>query len=164
VQHVKEFHYKIETSWSLSVYSGTDVQNKQIIKSRTSSTTLITQNKDSCLHKHNNFPPQELSLTWLLQQIDTENLTAQFKVDTEDEKTKTAVFTNTTTSPLRNFRSLGFFSRLIPRISLHNSKLILKTQKQRHRVETKLLRVQWTSQNNCISGQIPSSPSLSMPS
>jgi len=34
-------------------------------------------------------PPIELSFTWLLQQIDTSTLSAQFKVDLEGEKTKT---------------------------------------------------------------------------
>lgn len=34
-------------------------------------------------------PPVELSLTWLLQQIDTTELTSQFKVDVEDTDTKT---------------------------------------------------------------------------
>lgn len=38
-----------------------------------------------------NIPPTEidLSLTWLLQQIDTSTLSAQFKVDTDSEHTKT---------------------------------------------------------------------------
>ena len=36
-----------------------------------------------------NLPPMELSLSWLLQQIDMVELTSQFKVDTEDGDTKT---------------------------------------------------------------------------
>ena len=91
IQHIKEYHYQIEANWSISIYSGTSVEDKTIIKSRKSATTLITQsrNKGSALPEHKIYSPLELSLTWLLQQIDTKELTSQFKVDTEDDKTKT---------------------------------------------------------------------------
>jgi hypothetical protein len=57
--------------------------------SRACKTLLITQSKDGGREVDAaNLPPIELSLTWLLSQID-EAETSQFKVDTEDEQTKT---------------------------------------------------------------------------
>ena len=66
------------------------MDSKKVIKTRTSKTIIVTQS-DMLWDKENivSTPPIELSLTWLLQQIDTSTLSAQFKVDTEHEKTKT---------------------------------------------------------------------------
>ena len=89
VQHIEEWHYKVETSWSVSVYSGTNVAEKIVIKARQGSTTLISQSKSSPLPEHKDYTPVELSLTWLLQQIDTDQLTSMFRVDVEESKTKT---------------------------------------------------------------------------
>ena len=89
VQHVEEWHYKVKTSWSVSIYSGTNVAQKIVIKARQGSTTLITQSKSMPLPEHKDYTPVELSLTWLLQQIDTDKLTSMFRVDVEESKTKT---------------------------------------------------------------------------
>jgi len=86
INHITEFHWEVEIKWSISVYSGTDVEDGKVIKSRTCKTALITQSKGL---ESTNSHPIELSLTWLLQQIDTAELTSHFKVDTEDDRTKT---------------------------------------------------------------------------
>ena len=87
VQHVTEFHFIVTVSWSISVYSGNDVDDRQLIKSRTSTTNLITQSRD--IPDDKTLPPCDLSLTWLLKQIDTKKLTSQFKIDTQDKATIT---------------------------------------------------------------------------
>jgi hypothetical protein len=89
VQHVEEWHYKVKTSWSVSIYQGTNVAEKIVIKNRHGSTTLITQSKSMPLPEHEDYTPVELPLTWLLQQIDTDKLTSMFRVDVEESKTKT---------------------------------------------------------------------------
>eukprot|EP00804_Cyclotella_cryptica_P019591 CCRYP_014343-RA/>CCRYP_014343-RA protein AED:0.26 eAED:0.26 QI:126/0.5/0.66/1/1/1/3/176/970 len=119
VHHVTEFHFNLETSWSLSVYSGTSVQDKKVIESRKSSTVLITQSKDNALPEHNNFPPQDLTLTWLLQQINTDRLTSQFKVDTEDDDTKTPRRNKATEKAIEFSRHLSQWSNAIKSIFVH---------------------------------------------
>jgi len=87
VHHVKEYHWEVEVDWSISLYSGTSIEDKKVIKSRAYKTPLITQSNKGMGFK--TLPPCDLSLSWLLQQIDTLKLNSQFKVDTEDAETKT---------------------------------------------------------------------------
>ncbi|KAL7529655.1 hypothetical protein ACHAWF_003071, partial [Thalassiosira exigua] len=87
VKHVTEYHWEVTVDWSLSVYSGTAVGDKAIVKSRTCKTAIITRSKGAL--EFAACPPAELSLSWLLRQIDTDDFASNFKVDTEDEKTKT---------------------------------------------------------------------------
>jgi len=90
VQHIEEWHYKVETSWCVSIYSAADVAQKRVLKSRVGSTTLITQSEEMPLPEHKDHEPIELSLTWLMQQIDkTPQLTSNFRVNVEENKTKT---------------------------------------------------------------------------
>eukprot|EP00573_Skeletonema_grethae_P000604 CAMPEP_0201685608 /NCGR_PEP_ID=MMETSP0578-20130828/318_1 /ASSEMBLY_ACC=CAM_ASM_000663 /TAXON_ID=267565 /ORGANISM="Skeletonema grethea, Strain CCMP 1804" /LENGTH=975 /DNA_ID=CAMNT_0048169541 /DNA_START=77 /DNA_END=3004 /DNA_ORIENTATION=- len=90
VQHIEEWHYKVETSWCVSIYSAADVAQKKVLKLRIGSTTLITQSKEMPLPKHKDHGPIELSLTWLMQQIDkTPQLTSNFRVNVEESTTKT---------------------------------------------------------------------------
>ena len=77
----------MKSIWSISVYSGTALEDKKVVKCRSCATTLITQSK-GCVPGSSNLPPTELSLTWLLKQIDFE-LASKFKVDIEAEETKT---------------------------------------------------------------------------
>lgn len=63
------------------------MEDKKVIKCRSCETTLITQSKGG-VPGSSNLPPAELSLTWLLKQIDSE-LASKFKVDIEAEGTKT---------------------------------------------------------------------------
>ena len=62
-----------------------------MIKSRNSTTTIITQSRGdiSSIPEHENHAPVELSMTWFLQQIDTNDLTSHFNVNTESDATKT---------------------------------------------------------------------------
>ncbi len=88
VSHVTEFHWEVNSVWSISVYSGTAVVDKKVIKSRDCKTHVITQSKDG-FTGCTNLPPIELSLTWLLKQIDVTEFASKFKVDIEAEGTKT---------------------------------------------------------------------------
>jgi hypothetical protein len=78
----------VKNIWSISVYSGTAVEDKKVIKSRQCETNLITQSKGG-IPGSANLPPIELSLTWFLGQIDANELASKFKVDIEAEGTKT---------------------------------------------------------------------------
>lgn len=87
INHITEFHWEVESNWSISVYSRTAIKNKKVIKSRTCKVTLITPSKGGLGYADE--PPMDLSLTWLLKQIDADELTSQFNVDLEDDGTKT---------------------------------------------------------------------------
>lgn len=90
VNHIQEYHWKVDMKWEISIYSGSDVQNKTILQSRSSSMVLIVQStKRAPLAEHRECKPLDVSLTWLMSQIDTEALTAKFRIDTEDPQTKT---------------------------------------------------------------------------
>jgi hypothetical protein len=80
VNHVTEFHWEVNNVWTISVlYSGSSnveqqqqQQQQDIIQSRSCETTIITQSKDGIIPgSSSNLLPIELSLTWLLNQIDT---------------------------------------------------------------------------------------------
>ena len=108
VNRVTQQHYKIETEWEISLYTGTDVDNRRVIKNRngTSFDFIWAKCKDPPLpskHEH----PIDLSLTWLFQQIDTEQLKSHFTIDTQNH--------NKTKTPRRNLQveeSLSFFDSL----------------------------------------------------
>ena len=87
INRVTEFHWEVTVDWNISIYSGTAVKNKKIIMSRVSKTRLITQSKGSGNVETSNSPPIELSLGWLMKQINSQN--SQFSVDLEDVMTKT---------------------------------------------------------------------------
>ncbi|KAL7501535.1 hypothetical protein ACHAWT_009804 [Skeletonema menzelii] len=90
VQHIEEWHYKVETSWCVSIYSAADIAQRRVLKLRVGSTTLVTQSKDMPLPEHKDHRPVELSLTWLMQQIDKDpQLTSNFRVNVEEITTKT---------------------------------------------------------------------------
>eukprot|EP00339_Tiarina_fusa_P000371 CAMPEP_0117002288 /NCGR_PEP_ID=MMETSP0472-20121206/4015_1 /TAXON_ID=693140 ORGANISM="Tiarina fusus, Strain LIS" /NCGR_SAMPLE_ID=MMETSP0472 /ASSEMBLY_ACC=CAM_ASM_000603 /LENGTH=1027 /DNA_ID=CAMNT_0004702601 /DNA_START=138 /DNA_END=3221 /DNA_ORIENTATION=+ len=93
VNRVKEYHWKVDISWQLFIFSGTNTDDKTMLQSRQSSTTVVIQSKEAPFPGHRERSPVDVSLTWLLQQIDTKELVAQFKVDTLHPDTKT---------PLRN--------------------------------------------------------------
>jgi hypothetical protein len=49
----------------------------------------IQSNKHQPLPDHRDHNPLDVSLTWLMKQIDADALTAQFKIDTQHPDTKT---------------------------------------------------------------------------
>ncbi|MGK3741120.1 MAG: hypothetical protein ACI90V_007970 [Bacillariaceae sp.] len=108
VNRVTQQHYKIETEWEISIYTGTDVDNRRVIKNRNGTSFDFiwakSNNRDPPLPSKHEHDPIDLSLTWLFQQIDTEQLKSHFTIDTQNhKKTKT---------PRRNLQveeSLSFF-------------------------------------------------------
>ena len=90
VNHVREYHWKVEVKWEISLYAGTNVAEKQVLSSRSSSMVVITQSDNhSPLPENRECKPVDLSLTWLVSQIDTEAMSSKFAVDTQHPKTKT---------------------------------------------------------------------------
>mmetsp|Transcript_36045 Transcript_36045/g.85910 ORF Transcript_36045/g.85910 Transcript_36045/m.85910 type:complete len:950 (+) Transcript_36045:88-2937(+) len=88
VRHVTEFHYDVELEWSLSIYSGTSVDERTVLMSNKSSSVIVKQAKESSRLR---ISPRsyELPLTWLLKQVNLDDMASQFKVDTSRESTKT---------------------------------------------------------------------------
>eukprot|EP00980_Cylindrotheca_fusiformis_P013276 scaffold3375_cov153-Cylindrotheca_fusiformis.AAC.1 len=70
VKKVKEYHWTVDTHWEISVFSGTDVNKKKVIKSRDSSIIIITQSEVAPLLGNRSPSTADVSLTWLSQQID----------------------------------------------------------------------------------------------
>lgn len=89
VNHVKEFHWKISVDWSVSIYSSSNIEEKKILSSRSSSMILITQTKRAPIPEHRECKPLDVSLNWLIKHIDTGAMTTDFRVDTQSLKTKT---------------------------------------------------------------------------
>ena len=88
MNHVVEYHWEVNSVWSVSVYSGAAVEDKKVLKSRACKTYLITQSKENFTCSVD-LPPVELLLTWLLKQIDVAEFASKFKVDIDAEGTKT---------------------------------------------------------------------------
>lgn len=91
VNQVKEYHWKVDVKWEISVYPGTDVDQRTVLQDRSSSMIIVTQsaNNRPPLPVHREHKPLDVSLTWLLKQIDADAFTAQFIIDTQDPDTKT---------------------------------------------------------------------------
>eukprot|EP00980_Cylindrotheca_fusiformis_P028869 scaffold22663_cov111-Cylindrotheca_fusiformis.AAC.2 len=87
VKKVKEFHWKVDIEWEVSLFSGTNVEEKTVVRRRSSSMIVITQSKDPPIDYSKEHQPLDLSLTWFLEQIDIANSTAQFHVKKETAKT-----------------------------------------------------------------------------
>ena len=88
MRHVTEFHYDVELQWSLSIYSGTSVDERTVLMSNKSSSVIIKTAMESSRLRSS---PQsyDLPLTWLLKQVNLDDMASQFKVDTSRESTKT---------------------------------------------------------------------------
>jgi len=90
IKNIEEFHWKVDVTWEISVYSGSDVGGKKILKSRSSSMILIIQsNKRAPLPENRECKPLDLSISWLMKQIDTERMASKFTIDRQGPKTKT---------------------------------------------------------------------------
>ncbi|EJK59017.1 hypothetical protein THAOC_20813 [Thalassiosira oceanica] len=88
VRQVTEFHYDVELEWSLSIYSGTSVDERTVLMSNKSSSVIVKQAMESSRLR---ISPRsyELPLTWLLKQVNLDDMASQFMVDTSRESTKT---------------------------------------------------------------------------
>ena len=88
MRQVTEFHYGVELEWSLSIYSGTSVDKRTVLASNKSSSVIVTRAKESSRLR---ISPQsyELPFTWLLKQVNPDDMASRFKVDTSRESTKT---------------------------------------------------------------------------
>ena len=102
VKRVKKEYYTIEKDWELSIYAGIDVEKRTVLQERKGAIYEYIRDRryDSGTIRDDigpPFPPKktyphnELSLTWLLQQIDIEELKSHFAIDTslENANTKT---------------------------------------------------------------------------
>lgn len=97
VRKIIRFHYDIVIEWELSVYSGTDVVHRTILRNRKchthkvhelpSSTRLATQEPLNCRPDKRDYGNTELSLGWLLRQIDVRKHTSHFSIDAFASKT-----------------------------------------------------------------------------
>mmetsp|Transcript_20808 Transcript_20808/g.57803 ORF Transcript_20808/g.57803 Transcript_20808/m.57803 type:complete len:1057 (+) Transcript_20808:140-3310(+) len=119
VDRVNRQHYKIDKNWEISIYFGTDVENRRVLQKRTDSTfewlrdiRIDAPPIPTCLKdefKIWNTRPTELPLNWLLQQIDTDELKSHFSIDTSPDNTNTR-------TPRRNLEiegALEFFRAFV---------------------------------------------------
>mmetsp|Transcript_18832 Transcript_18832/g.43417 ORF Transcript_18832/g.43417 Transcript_18832/m.43417 type:complete len:1039 (+) Transcript_18832:107-3223(+) len=119
VDRVNRQHYKIDKNWEISIYFGTDVENRRVLQKRTDSTfewlrdiRIDAPPIPTCLKdefKLWNTRPTELPLNWLLQQIDTDELKSHFAIDTSPDNTNTR-------TPRRNLEiegALEFFRAFV---------------------------------------------------
>lgn len=64
---VKEYHWKVEMQYKLSLYAGNDVNGGIVLKERKSETVLVTRTKQSPLPPMTVHKASEASLTWFLR-------------------------------------------------------------------------------------------------
>jgi hypothetical protein len=105
VKRVKEYHWEVNLQWEVSLFSGTGVADRKILQSRSVRKTIVTQSKKPpFLYEEHH--PVEVSLNWLLQQIDTSSLSAEFRIDTQLPSTRTPSRNDQVESALAFFASL----------------------------------------------------------
>lgn len=129
MKRLKKETFCIEVEWSLSVYSGTDVENGTVILKRASSSQYVRSHPydatedDSRKRKYPPFPPitergpRELSLTWLLQQIDTNELKSHFSIDESNPKTKTPTRNGQMEQALLFFQSVSSWAVFVANVT-----------------------------------------------
>lgn len=116
VKRVTRQHYTIDKEWQISIYFSTDVENRWVIQERKNASfdfvrdiphdTKSAECQEPPFPAKSDIDPIDLSLTWLLEQIDTKELKSHFAVDTSPTNTKTK-------TPKQNVeigKALDFFS------------------------------------------------------
>ena len=82
VHQVPEYHWNVDVRWEVSLYSGSDVDGRTTLKSRSSSMVLIIQStKDAPSPEHQEYKPVDLSLNSLLQYVNTNKMASTFAID-----------------------------------------------------------------------------------
>jgi len=98
VTKVKQFHWKMDIRYRIYVYGGNDTsgsgEDSFILKDETISCEIITRgNKEIPARMLNldagNPSPVDVSLTWLLKQMDASSLTAAYDIDRSAESCRT---------------------------------------------------------------------------
>ena len=69
----KEYFWKFKSNYEILIYFGTDLENPIILKTNNLSTILKTTSKDSPQPNKHSHPPVDISLTWLLKQLNDVN-------------------------------------------------------------------------------------------
>ena len=87
IKKVNEFHWQVNTHWDISIFSGSNEDEKTVLQGRDSSSVVITQSNSSPLENKFQHKSKDLNLTWLLQQVDCKKGTTTFAIDTEKSKT-----------------------------------------------------------------------------
>jgi hypothetical protein len=87
VKKVEEYHWTVDARWETSIFSGTNVDQKLKLQSRSSSMIVVTQSKHAPIAESREKQAVDLLLTWFLKQIDTAEGTAQFHTTRESAKT-----------------------------------------------------------------------------
>lgn len=82
IKHVTEFHWNVAAKWEISLFSGSDVEQRRILQCRSSNMVLIIQSdKTAPLPEHYQSRPSDVSVTWLMNQVDTLKMASTFSVD-----------------------------------------------------------------------------------
>ena len=116
VNNIKEYHWKVDVQWELYVYSGTNVENtKAVLQNRSSQMHVVIQSNPNPPVPTSNqvHEPLDVSLTWLMQQINNEALTAQFKIDTDHSDTKTPSRNPQITDSLEFLKNLSQWTKRV---------------------------------------------------
>ena len=72
VTTVHEFYWKFDADWEISVYTGTNANEKIVLKSRKGTYEIMTGSKDTPRKIVHVEEPVEVPLNWYLNQLDTE--------------------------------------------------------------------------------------------
>jgi len=80
VTTVIEYFWKFDADWELSVYAGTNVEDKIVLASRSASHEIMTSAKETPRKKVHVEAPVEVSLAWYLSQLDADGKFA-FRID-----------------------------------------------------------------------------------
>jgi hypothetical protein len=86
MKRAKEYHWRVTTEWEISMYSGTKVEERIVLQSRSVSRKIVTQLAEPAFSKTKEYPPLETALDFLLRHIEGGE-EAQFQVDRNVSKT-----------------------------------------------------------------------------
>jgi len=111
VTNLKEYHWRMDIEYSIYVYTGSNSQAdgdiSKVLLNRNPSCAIITRgSKTAPFPSTVTNDPFDISITWMLQRINTESLIVDFKIDREESSCRTPRYNDETRDAWNHFMAV----------------------------------------------------------
>ncbi len=129
---VKQYHWNIGIEYDMYVYCGNetllDAPNTQPITTKAISYELITKTSEPPYSPSNEVKPLDVSLTWLLQNVNKETLQAAFSINRERESCRTPRNNDEICQAWDFFKNVANWSNTVGRYFIEKDRQIFKSR------------------------------------
>jgi len=110
VNHVKEYHWRMDVEYSMYVYTGTnskaDGDISKVLISRNPSCEIVARGSKTAPISSAVNDPLDVSLTWMLLRVSAETLNVDFKIDRKESFCRTPRHNDETRDAWNHFRAI----------------------------------------------------------